>query len=114
MRFTRLRSRRETGIDHSWYLDPSATTSAENRARTVSTAPQGSSMVRKGLRTRIRSALAKTAGRMVKATMSGARHSATATAIQGAFPLPRTTVSPQSHASRASIATPVTVAMGER
>lgn len=71
-------------------------------------------MIRKGFRTRSRSSFAKTAGRTVNATMSGATHSATARAIHGVFPDPRTTASPQSHASSASSTTPVTVAMGER
>lgn len=71
-------------------------------------------MTRKGFRTRIRSALAKTAGRMVNATIRGTTSRAIAAANHGEFPGPRTMASPHSHATSASSRTPVTTAMGER
>lgn len=71
-------------------------------------------MVRKGLRIRSRSSLAKTAARSVNATISGTAQSATASAVQRVDPEPRTTASPHSHTASASSSTPVVTAMGER
>lgn len=71
-------------------------------------------MIRKGFRTRSRSSLAKTAGRIVNATISGTAHSATAAAIHGVFPEPRSKASPQSHATSASSSTPEMTPIVER
>ncbi|MGX1224110.1 hypothetical protein RKD42_005369 [Streptomyces ambofaciens] len=53
-------------MDQSWYLaPPSAKTSLVYADRNDSTRAQGSTITRNGLRTRIRSSFAKTAGRTV-------------------------------------------------
>lgn len=79
----RLRARSETGMAQSWYFLPPASISVEYEDRTPSTPAHGTVIVRNGLRTRIRSEFAKTAGRSVSATMSGSASSSAAMASQG-------------------------------
>ena len=69
---------------------------------------QGTVIVRKGLRTRMRSEFANTAGRKVSATITGSASSRPAMASHGAWPLPLAIVSaPSQHATRTRPAPPI-------
>lgn len=100
---------------HSWYFVPSwASSSEEYEARTSATSVQGSWIVRNGLRIRMRSSSAKTAGRRVNATTSGTTRSSAAAASQGTRPSPRIMASPAIQAISRSSSDPQTSAATER
>ena len=113
-RSARLRARIDTGIAHSWYFAPPATTSVEYFAVTDSTRAHGIVIVRNGLRTSIRLSLTYTTGRRVNAITSGAASDNADSAAQGVRPDPCSTASPAIQTPKASSSTPPKTPIGDR
>lgn len=76
--------------------------------------PHGTTTTRNGLRMRSRSSLAYTAGRSVKATISGTIRIIAASASQGVRPCPETIASMPSQAAMASNSTPPAIPPDDR